>query len=533
MRLSCGPTISSISGVAGHKSSRKVRRHSELCFQRAFPRSVSEYRAAIDELAEFTADVPDSGIAGAPVFYRFSFDVASWLARKVPGAVSIDWSELHDTEPLDDLLRCVLQPSEDEYFDSGYASTREWIDVARSGSRGTDFDWLMAQLQDTRFAAFYRQLYDAADLPLAWALGESPYSRTRNVFSSTEMQIRSDGMRRRPPHAKKEIARPVENVSRLSAQRGSELLDVAVASLAARHRETYHFSFADPEEVYVADVGKGIEIAVFGLLPEHRFPLECTLGYLILSNGVPIGYGGSSVLFKQVNTGINIFDEYRRSEAAYLWVQVMRVYHSLVGCTRYVANPYQLGSGNREALRSGAFWFYYRLGYRPVDPVIRRLALDEQSKMRRKPDHRSDLRTLARLSACDMHLTLPTAKQSEFFDEAWLATSSGLATRALAEVAGRTRNTAANKVARLVAKQTGIRSLQSWTPNERRGLIACSPFVAAVNPAAWSIQEKRHIRRLLRAKGGKRELDYAQLLATSDCFLQALREACIREDKSL
>lgn len=91
-----------------------------------------------------------------------------------------------------------------------------------------------------------------------------------------------------------------------------------MASLAARHRETYHFNHANPGEVYLADVGEGIFVAVFGLAPERRYPLECTMGFLILSNGVPIGYGGSSTLFLQVNTGINIFDEYRGSEASYL-----------------------------------------------------------------------------------------------------------------------------------------------------------------------------------------------------------------------
>ena len=138
--------------------------------------------------------------------------------------------------------------------------------------------------------------------------------------------------------------------------------------------------------------------------------LECTMGYLILSNGVPIGYGGASALFRQVNTGINIFDEFRHSEAAFLWTQVMRVYHALTGCTRFIANAYQFGGDNREALQSGAFWFYYRLGFRPVDGPIRALARAEAAKIRKRPGYRSNVATLKRLASCDMHLTLPGAK---------------------------------------------------------------------------------------------------------------------------
>ena len=93
-------------------------------------------------------------------------------------------------------------------------------------------------------------------------------------------------MRSRVPHVKREIQRPVKSVARLSKARGAEMIDVAMASLAARHRETYHFNFANPDEVYLADVDEGVSVAVFGLLPDQRFPLECTMGYLILANDV-------------------------------------------------------------------------------------------------------------------------------------------------------------------------------------------------------------------------------------------------------
>ena len=84
--------------------------------------------------------------------------------------------------------------------------------------------------------------------------------------------------------------------------------------------------------------------------PSTGIPLETTMGYLILSHGVPIGYGGASALFRQVNTGINLFAEYRGSEGSFLWVQVMRVFRHLFGCTRFIANAFQFGSDNAEAL---------------------------------------------------------------------------------------------------------------------------------------------------------------------------------------
>ena len=458
-------------------------------FEFAFPESLAGHKEAVAGLRDAQEE---------PIHYSFSFEVARWLARRCPGELSIDWNELDDTSRLDELLARILHPAEDEYFDSGWVSSREWIDMARAGASGTDFDWLMAQLGSKRLRPFWTQLYDAAEIPLVWDLTRSRFSKARNVLRARHVRTRENGMRGRPRLPKKEIMRPLAKMRPLSARKGTRLIDVAMASLAVRYRETYHFNYANPREVYLADVGEGVSVAVFGLLPEHRFPLECTMGYLILSNGVPIGYGGSSVLFKQVNTGVNIFDEFRGSEAAFLWTQVMRVYHALVGCTRFIANPYQFGGDNSEALKSGAFWFYYRLGYRPVLPAVRKLALREDARIRRNRKYRSDIKTLRKLASCDMQLTLPGAKASEFFDERWFETVSMLATKALGEAGG----------------------------TARRDFSSLAPIVAAVQPDNWGSKDKRLTRELLRAKDGELELHYAKLLARHDKLLISLKKAC-------
>jgi len=123
-------------------------------------------------------------------------------------------------------------------------------------------------------------------------------------------------MRRVGRNTKAEIQRPISLIKKIPTAEGLRLINLGVAALAVRHRETLHFNFASPDEVFLADVGRGVSIAVFGLREEFRYPLECTMGFLILSNGVPIGYGGSSIFYRQANTGVNIFDEYRGSEAA-------------------------------------------------------------------------------------------------------------------------------------------------------------------------------------------------------------------------
>ncbi|MGA8203409.1 MAG: hypothetical protein WB812_02760, partial [Woeseiaceae bacterium] len=73
-----------------------------MCFERAFPRSQAAFRDArgqLDGFAQRLRGLPpalrrrldDTGIAGTAIHYPFSYDVARWLARRVPGRVSIDW----------------------------------------------------------------------------------------------------------------------------------------------------------------------------------------------------------------------------------------------------------------------------------------------------------------------------------------------------------------------------------------------------------------------------------------------------------
>lgn len=512
--------------------------HDALCFIRAFPDSL-EIRAlasaALENLGSRIAELgkqqqenlADTGITTSDIHYSFSFEVAIWLARRYPGSTEIDWPEFADTGRLDELLEHILEPSETDYFDSGLVSTEGWLKIASAHVVGTDFDWLMAQLLSRpSHTRFWASLYNAADIPLRCRLSDSTLSASTNLFAVEKVVGRTSRMQNRVAGAKKEIARPARSMARLNRERGSALIDVAMASLAVRHRETLHFNYANANEVYLAEVGRGVQIAVTGLLPESRYPLETTMGFLLLSNGVPIGYGGASILFRQVNTGINIFEEYRGSEAAWLWVQVMRVFHTLTGCTRYIANPYQFGSENTEALKSGAFWFYYRLGYRPAESETRQLAKCEFGKLKKNTKYRTPIGTLKNLASCDMHLTLPGARQSEFFDENWIETSAQIATRRLAAVGGHSRRVARKRLLQRIVNLLEIKSLNKWSPDEKRWLSNLCPLIQEAEIESWSHREKHALVSMIRAKGSEFELDYARQGSINSRYFSTLMNSC-------
>lgn len=68
-----------------------------------------------------------------------------------------------------------------------------------------------------------------------------------------------------------------------------------------------------------------------------------------------------------------------RGEVAWIYAQALRCLCALTGATCISMYPYQLGHGNDEAIESGAFWFYRKLGFRPGRADL--LALTEREEL--------------------------------------------------------------------------------------------------------------------------------------------------------
>ena len=103
---------------------------------------------------------------------------------------------------------------------------------------------------------------------------------------------------------------------------------------------------------------------------------------------------------------------------------------------------------------------------------------------------------------------------------------SKLATTVLATTGKKSRRDAVEVVAKRLASDLRLRGHRRWTPVERRAFRMMAPIVAAANPASWSVDAKRNMRHLLRAKGASGEVVYARQLAAHDDFRVALARAC-------
>ena len=240
-------------------------------------------------------------------------------------------------------------------------------------------------------------------------------------------------------------------------------------------------NYANPGEVHLADLGEGVELAVIGVPPRERLPLEANYGFLLMSNGVPIGYGGVSPLFRQANTGINVFDPFRGSEAAFLWVQTLRAFRTLFGVRRFIINGYQFGAGNSEAIASGAYWFYWRLGFRPSLPENVALAAEEGARLKESPTRRTPAAVLRRLARGDLILDLADWDADDVFEEPLLtATRRGRGTVhcGAAGCVPRGRRTAARAQCSRSAQASIVRgearAMSAMDSNASRRWLRCS-----------------------------------------------------------
>jgi hypothetical protein len=88
-----------------------------------------------------------------------------------------------------------------------------------------------------------------------------------------------------------------------------------------------------------------------------------------------------------------------------VYARALAMCRALFRADTYTVYPYQLGHENAEGLRSGAFWFYAKFGFRPRDRVALAILDRELGAIRRRPGHRSSLPTLRQLASRNVYWT--------------------------------------------------------------------------------------------------------------------------------
>ena len=496
-----------------------ARLHELLCFMRAYPDN-RRVLARVESLLDAFADRPDlrrhrdklrsSGIAGTATHFPFCWLTAQWLVERWPERLTIDWDKLKDDEPLIECLGLLRA-----YPDSGAmveldAPAREWIELMKSEDE-TDAAFVVRRIQALPCSEAQRgHLFDSLRLPLRVELG-AELSRSTAKWPGASIAFQTSPWDQTRPDLRPAVLHEPQRVRDVSPRRGRALIDRAQEAMLVRNRDLDAISWADPRHVQLVDWDNGLQFAWLGLRPEHRPMFEGVYVYLTLKNGVPIGYVQAAALFGSAFINYNIFEPWRGGEAARIYGQALATARHMLDLDTFAIDVYQLGGdGNDEALATGAWWFYYKMGFRPRDPAVKRVLRGELARLKARPRHRSSIATLKKLAAGEMFFSLGKERSDLVglidFGEVGLRIMGYLAERfgsrrehgleICAEEAR--RRLGLTKATRRSLGRDEARAWKRWAP-----LVLLLPGIER-----WSASDKRSLVAVIRAKGGPQESDY-------------------------
>ena len=395
--------------------------HDLLCFLRALPDDAQVLELAERTLASFheradlrrhRAELADSGIVGTDVRFTFYAATARWLAQRWGERLRIEWPQFSNQELLADRLYLLGLDAETPGLDHARLSARRWLERF-AGPDETDAGFLLRCLARQTWDATVRDvLYDELELPLVFSTGPETPSRTNARLPGGRTVFQTEAWRKPRPDLRKEARRAPVSVRAVSRREGEELVDLARGAMMTRARDLDAFAGGDPDDVRLVDCGGGLEFALIGSRPEWRMLLESVYGWMIFQNRVPIGYVLSSAFLRSSEIAFNIFDTWRGGDAAHVYGRVLATIRTVFGSDTFTIYPYQLGHGNKEGLKSGSWWFYQKLGFRPRDPAVVELMESELACMRADRGHRSSIPTLKKLARENVYLELGRHRKS-------------------------------------------------------------------------------------------------------------------------
>jgi hypothetical protein len=541
-------SLAALKGARFGDAASLIRFHDTLLFLRAFPHSrkvvqlteglLAGISKQVAKLRESDADLElfhveqFSGIAGMVINDTCTYEVARWLAERYPTQLRVEWDfEDQGRQMAVSLPRFIPLLADDSLVEAD-TPYLDWMGGA-AGSQERVLSWLLRRLEGVPQAMLARTAwYDALKINLTWDLADSAASRTHARRNPRQMYFHNGPLiRRSQVSLESEMRSSALPIRKLKRREGEEVQDMVRDALTVRYRELYGTTRGDPESVVEADVGRGVDIFLWGLPPDRRLPLRTYHAGFTLKNGVPINYIEGISLFDWMEVGFNTFYAFRDGETAWIYSKVLHLLHQISNVTCFSVYPYQLGDQNEEAIKSGAFWFYRKLGFRPGRPELLAMTQREEARMAKQPTHRTSARTLRKLAAGHVlyefgdgprglwdtfsvrHIGLAVQRRmAEDFngdpERMCLATSAALAVHLKVDPRkwSPVEQTAFKNFAFVLSL---VPELKNWTANQKEALIAIIRAKAAADESTYLrlLQQHHTLRGALVKLGSSRPAD--------------------------
>ena len=339
----------------------------------------------------------NSGITGTRLCAAFSFEIVKWMRKEHPKDIGFSSFDADDGH-IQSILSAVMPKVESEILQDANENWRSWFKATMQ--KGEDMlDRFIAVFDGSVIRPEVRdELWNAIGINVEIEFTTHlclPVSLTTPYYHRSLIKKNFN---------RQQDIKPIP--IKLDETAAAQIIHCSRMILIRHLREIDPISFTAPKLVTYYHLQRGISIALMGMVPERRHPIDSYMGYVVFKNGLPVAYAGSWILFDSGRIGLNIFPAYRGGESQYIFDQVLKLHRKVYRLKRFSVDPYQIGKENNDGIRSGAFWVYYHAGYRPIGKEQKQLAEAEALLIKTKPGHRSPAVVLKKLSDSRMEFIL-------------------------------------------------------------------------------------------------------------------------------
>ncbi|MBI3133901.1 MAG: hypothetical protein HYZ14_04420 [Bacteroidetes bacterium] len=390
--------------------------HDLLLFISAHPESTRVLKLAELELARISEHLKiprngkhelfaDSGLPYTTMITRYSHDLLVWM-QQAGYHMSLDSFEEDGTE-LNDLLKLTLPSIIRDETTAGLGN-EELLDRLRIKPEDR-LTFLLNEFSKLNHLPYIKdQLWNAMKPFISIQFDKPGFSKSYNCFNLAPVFFHSHLLKKF--NHKNTLGEALPQPARLTKKQESDLMAVIRNSMIQTLRETDTATYMDESSLRYFMLDRGISVAIYGMQFNRQLPLQSYIGYTLFKNGFPAAYGGSWIYGRSAKFGLNVFEAFRGGESGLMMCELLRVYMHTFNLNYIEVDAFQFGKDNMDGIRSGAYWFYYRYGFRSLNPKLKQLAQKEFQKIKTKPGYRSSEKTLLGLAESNIALKTVGAK---------------------------------------------------------------------------------------------------------------------------
>ncbi len=484
-----------------------------LLFLIAYPDNKAIYKLANTLLMALQEQLPvneklqhslyNTGITNTFLCAAFSFEVVKWLRKTRPREIKLNSFEANDTQ-IQSILSAVMSKAESEILQDGNAEWKGWLKQLKRKEEDL-LDQLIAVFDSSDIRPEVKEeLWNTIGINVEISCTSHcclPDSLVKTYYHRSLI--------RREIKKQQGVIKPVQ--VRLTQNEAEQIIDCSRMILLRNLREINPISFTSAKYVSYYQLQRGFSVALMGMVPLHRHPIDSYMGYMVFKNGLPLAYAGSWILFDSSRIGLNVFSDYRGGETKYIFDQVLQLHKKVYHVNRFSVDPYQIGKENDDGIRSGAFWIYYHAGFRPLQKVQQELAIAEQVKIKAGKNYRSPGSVLKILANSRLELVLQ--KRAVHFDAtdlsrvyAAIITKKYKGNRCLAE------NNAAKKLA-------GILQIKNYQDDQMNFILK--------NWAVMLLRNEKELRRNRLLKKTLKKLFLLKAAGSEEAYITVMQRSVI------